>query len=212
LGRPARLRALLIDLDGVVRLWSPGNDRRAEEAAGLPAGAIRRAAFTPELLQPAITGRVPDPEWRRRVAERLRADFPAADADLAVRLWSESVGEVDAEVLGIVRACRGGRRVVLVTNATTRLPDDLRRLGLAEAWDAVVNSAEVGAAKPDTRAFAAALRAAAVDAAEALFVDDSTENVAAAEALGIPAHVHRGAGALREALRRAGWSEDLGAG
>lgn len=100
------LRALLIDLDGVVRLWEPRADAHAEQAAGLPAGAIGRAAFAPEFLHPAITGRVSAEAWRRGVSERLQRAFPAADAAMGVRLWSASAGVVDHDVAALVRACR----------------------------------------------------------------------------------------------------------
>jgi putative hydrolase of the HAD superfamily len=196
-------RALLIDLDGVLRVWDADEVARAEAAAGLPAGAVARAAFAPDLLLPALTGRVSDDQWRAAVVARLQRDHPAADATLAVRRWSAPAGQVDPIVLDLVRACRPRARVVLVTNATTRLPGDLDRLGLTAELDAIVSSAVVGAAKPDPAIYRAALRAAGVDAARACFVDDSAVNVAAAEALGISGHQYRDPAGLRDALT--GW-------
>ncbi len=195
------LRALLIDLDGVLRLWSLENDRRAEETHGLPPGALRRTAFAPELLRPAILGTVTDREWRHSVAARLRALFPTAAAEAAVRQWSVSVGAVDGAVLALVAACRRRGAAVLVTNATSRLAEDLGRLGLGEAFDAVVNSSAVGCAKPELAIYRAALAAARVEAGEAGFVDDTPANVAAARTAGIPSHLYRGAKALEDQLR-----------
>ena len=63
------------------------------------------------------------------------------------------------------------QKVVLITNATSRLSDDLRRLGLDGAFDHVVNSSAVGAAKPDPAIFRTALAVAGVEVADALFVD-----------------------------------------
>ncbi len=195
------IRALLIDLDGVVRRWDPANDARAEAAAGLPPGALRRAAFAADLLRPAITGAVTDEQWRRQVLARLRAEHPHADTEIAVRLWSESCGAVEPAVLDLVIPCRTKVRVVLVTNATTRLGADLARLGLATAFDHVVNSSAVGSAKPDARIYMEALGRAAVPAQEALFVDDAEANVAAAAALGMQTHWYRGADELAQLLR-----------
>ncbi len=61
------MRAVLTDLDGVLRIWDAHNFARAEAASGLPAGALRAAAFAPDLLEPAITGRVSDGGWRERM-------------------------------------------------------------------------------------------------------------------------------------------------
>jgi hypothetical protein len=88
------LRALLIDLDGVIRRW-PASEADLETRHGLPVGAIRSVAFAPALLQPAITGRVSDESWRAGVAQQLAAAHPRGRAHEAVRAWSAVCGEVD---------------------------------------------------------------------------------------------------------------------
>jgi putative hydrolase of the HAD superfamily len=185
------IRAMLIDFDGVLRRWDPDDTTRAEEQCGLPKGAILRAAFAPDLLRPAITGRVSDETWRQQIAERLSAGYPSAQADLAVALWSESPGAIDQRVLSTVRSCRERATVVLVTNATTRLDRDLARLGLTTTFDHVINSSVVGHAKPDSAFFAAALATAGVVAEEAFLIDDDAGNVDAAMRIGIAGHHYR---------------------
>lgn len=197
-------RALLIDLDGVIRLWRSQEDPAAEAAFGLPPGTVRRVAFAPERLLPAITGRLADAAWRAQIGVEIARQFPGADAAGAVSWWSSPYGEVDGAVVDLVRACRQRAAVVLVTNATSRLPDDLRRLGLAGAFDHVINSSVVGAAKPEPAIFGAALAAAGVEAAEALFVDDTPGHVAAARGLGLAAHHYIGAARLGDELRARG--------
>ena len=172
--------AILTDLDGVIRIWPPETDRKAERAAGLPEGAIRRTAGL------------------------LSHDFPEANVEDAVELWSVSPGEVDSEVLGIFQACRKRAQLILVTNATSRLLSDLRRLGITEDFDYMINSSEVGAAKPDPGIYSAALDTAGVAPGEALFVDDNAEHVAAANRLGIAGHIYVGATALRHELDHLG--------
>ena len=198
------IRALLIDLDGVIRSWSRQEDPAAEAAFGLPPGAVRSIAFAPERLLPAITGQITDQAWREQIRAELARQFPSADAAGAVAWWSEPHGEVNAEVIELVHACRRRAAVVLVTNATTRLPDDLRRLGIDAAFDHIINSSAVGAAKPDPAIFAAALAAAGVAAADALFVDDTPGHVEAARRLGLAAHHYTGAAGLRDRLRALG--------
>jgi putative hydrolase of the HAD superfamily len=84
---------------------------------------------------------------------------------------------------------RRGARLVVVSNWDVSLHDVLARTGLAGLVDAVVTSAEAGAAKPDPALFRAALRAAGrVRAADALHVGDSLDaDVAGARAAGVEA-------------------------
>lgn len=193
----AVLRAVVLDLDGVLRHFPADVEAGLCAAAGLPAGTVLATAFAPDRLGPAVTGAVTDEAWRSAVAADLAREHglraPAAQA--LVDGWSASPGVVDAEVLHLVASLRrSGVPVVLLTNATTRLPTDLAAPGLDTAVDAVVSSADLGATKPDERAFAAAraeaerLVGGPVAGCELLLVDDSVANVRAAAALGWRTH------------------------
>ncbi len=191
---------MLIDFDGVIRHW-PASEADLETGHGLPVGAIRSMAFTPVLLQPAITGQVSDESWRAGVAQQLAAAHPQGRAHEAVRAWSAVCGEVDQAVLRIVRLARQSAKVVLVTNATSRLSADLEQLNLADEFDAVINSSRVGVAKPSPGIFCAALDQAGVAASECVFVDDSPANIRAAEDLGMRSHLFEGVQGLRGFLQ-----------
>lgn len=191
------VRAVIFDLDGVVRRWEPPDD--LEAAHGLPAGALFGTAFAPDLVPLAITGRIPDEEWRRRVARRL-GERHGVDGDAAVAAWSATSGAVDAEVLHLVRDVRRRTPVALLTNATTRLLDDLGRLGLTAEFDAVFGSAVLGVAKPDPEVFRLVVDRLGVAPDDCLFVDDSEGHVRAAAAAGLRAHHHTTVEALRAAL------------
>ena len=70
--------------------------------------------------------------------------------------------------------------------------DDLRDVlekgwKIAAAFDAIVISAEVGVAKPDAKIYHIILDRLGVAPAEAVFVDDFSENVAGARAVGMRA-------------------------
>jgi putative hydrolase of the HAD superfamily len=197
-------RALLIDLDGVIRRWEWLPQGPIEEQFGLPAGTVAGVAFEPALLEEAVLGRITDEEWRQRVAARLAETYGRETATAAVAAWSAPAGVVDWAVLDLVRKARRRARVCLVTNASTRLEVDLQRLGIPEEFDAIVNSSRVGARKPGARIFEAALAAADVPAAQALYVDDKPGFVAAAQGLGLRGHVFTGVQSLSDALRAAG--------
>jgi putative hydrolase of the HAD superfamily len=190
---------LIIDLDGVIRHWDPQVARVAEQRTGLPAGCIEREAFAPDALTAAITGQISDENWRAGVADALAARFGPGGRQ-AVLDWSASCGRVDPDVLDLVRAQRRHRRVALFSNATTRLPRDLERLGLDQEFDQVFNSSALGAAKPSEQAFRAVLETLEATAADCIFVDDTAGHVVAAAALGLQTHHFRSAAVLTEFL------------
>ncbi|WP_158544820.1 HAD-IA family hydrolase [Blastococcus sp. TF02-09] len=195
--------ALIIDLDGVLRSWAGQRTAAIERRYGLPAGSLTAVAFAPDRLVPAVTGRTTDAAWRAGVAEELTRRHGARGED-AVREWSAPVGEVDDDVLAVVRAQRTVRTVALLSNATDRLRSDLRALSLVEEFDAVFSSAELGVAKPDPEVFVRVCAALGRAPEQCLFVDDSAEHVAAAAALGLRAHHYRSVAGLSDFLDR--WS------
>jgi putative hydrolase of the HAD superfamily len=195
--------AILVDLDGVIRVW-PESDESIAAAYNMPIDAIRNIAFSPELLNLAITGEITDEEWRARVGEQLRGEFPGTDAQDALAQWSSQTGEVDQEVLSLLRNCDRSIKLVLVTNATSRLARDLDALDISNYFHAVVNSSTVGFVKPSEQIFRFALRQADTVPERALFIDDSKANVDAAASMGILGHVHANFAQLSSFLRYAG--------
>ncbi|MFE2553106.1 HAD-IA family hydrolase [Streptomyces sp. NPDC059355] len=190
--------AVLCDFDGVPRLWDPDGMTALDRAAGLPEGTLAAAAFRPGLLDAAVTGAISDDHWRAQTASDLAGVCGSADrAAELVEKWSALTGRLDRAVLDLLAGVRGRVPVVLVSNATTRLEDDLVALDLAEAFDAVVNTARLGAAKPDPRVFEAAARLAGADPRRCLFVDDTLGHVSAARAAGMTGHHYRHADRLR---------------
>ncbi|GGP70372.1 HAD-IA family hydrolase [Saccharothrix coeruleofusca] len=195
---------LLLDLDGVLRRHGP--DDPVEDAHGLPRGALARVAF--ELAGPALVGEVPDERWREAIRDRLAADgLPRATAEAAVAAWTRP-GTVVPEVLELVRRVRRRCRVALLTNATSRLPEDLRALGLDREVDAVVSSSRIGVAKPAPEAFRRALRVLQHSPSRTLFCDDDPDNAAAARSVGIDGVHVPDYPALHEALTTRGLLDD----
>lgn len=181
-------RTLIIDLDGVVRRWEPVTP--IELRHGLPAGSLLTTAFCPELLEPAITGAVDDQRWRADIASTLRARHGGA-GERVVAEWSRSCGTVDDAVLGLVRRYRRTAPVVLLSNATSRLPADLARLGLDGEFDEVFASYHLGVAKPDPLVFELVCAELGAGPADCLFVDDTAGHVAGARAAGLCTHHYR---------------------
>jgi putative hydrolase of the HAD superfamily len=192
---------VLCDVDGVVRHWDREATARLEQEHELPAGTIAAIAFAPELLNPAVTGRISDDRWRAEIAQRLTARCGSAPrAAQVVELWSGSMGRLDDEVLELLTLARQSIPVALVSNATTRLERDLRLLGVADVIPQIVNSSRIGVAKPDPAIYLAAAERVGVAPGRCLFVDDTPVNVRAAEGLGMTGLVYREVAELRRAL------------
>lgn len=201
------IRAVLCDLDGVVRLWPPGEADAIEEAHGLPRGALLEVAFERELLARVTTGALTDEAWRAEIAQRLAATHgPAGRA--AEAAWSSLRGTLDPEMVALVQDLRARVPVVLLTNATTRLGADLLAAGLGEAFDAVASSSQLGVAKPDPAVYVRAAALVGATPAESVLVDDTDVHVEGARAAGCEAILHRDATTTRGALVALGlWSD-----
>ena len=131
------------------------------------------AVFKDELGVPELP--LPDAREALLASLRFRAFDDAAPALRALR--------------------QRGLRLVVLSNWDCSLRDVLDEAGLLELVDEAVPSAQAGAAKPDVRAFEAALLAAGCEAGEAVHVGDSEENdVAGASRAGIRAVLVRRGG------------------
>jgi putative hydrolase of the HAD superfamily len=195
-------RALLIDLDGVLRRWDPQVDQAVEATYGLAPGTLLKTAMTWDIYRPAVAGEITDADWMRLIAMRL--PLPEPDGAAAVAEWQEHRGHVDREVLELVREVRAaGLPVGLATNATDRLRGDLEALGLADEVDVVVSSWELKIHKPAPEFFAAACAALGQDPQWVLFVDDDDRAIRGARAAKLLAYrwtERREFGYLRAAL------------
>ena len=187
---------LIMDLDGVLLHRDLAQRAALESAHGLPEGTLLRYAFQGDTFEAAITGRVSDEVWRSDIADRLVHDFDGRGRE-AVQQWSRSYGYLDQDVLEVVQAQRRLRPVVVLTNSTTRLPQELAALGLVEQVDGVFNSAQLGLAKPDSAVFVEVCSRLGVSAQRCAFVDDSAKSVEAAGEVGLQAHHFREVVGLR---------------
>lgn len=178
---------LIIDLDGVVRQWDRSVATAAECRHDLPLGSIENEAFAGAAFLDAITGTISDIEWRRRITESLISRF-GPSAGQAVSEWSSAIGAVNVEVLEVTRLQRTRMRVALFSNATSRLPDDLKSLALDTEFDAVFNSSELHLAKPSSESFLAVADTLDCRPEDCLFVDDTLRHVVAASDLGMTSH------------------------
>lgn len=192
------LQAVLFDLDGVIRHFSADHIATVERRHGLGAGEIARCAFADDVLEPVITGRVTRGAWIEQIGADLGNEQAATE-------WGQTPSIVDETMLRLIDDVRArGLRTAILTNGTDTVTAEIEALGLAPHFERVFNSAEIGVAKPDPRAFRHVLDALSLDAAEVLFTDDSASKLAGAVAVGMPTHHFHRASDLRATLREYG--------
>ncbi len=181
---------VLIDFDGVIRQW-PGNEvSQAEAALGISQGALYSCAFSTELLNLAVCGEISHQQWCDRVTEQLARHWGEETAAQLVKIWNQAEWFIDTPLIEGIRQHTPESKLVLVTNGTSQLEADLASVSLQDSFDLVVSSSHIGVAKPDRLFFEIALQLAGGNPVNAVFIDDSEANVAAAKAMGIDSHVY----------------------
>jgi putative hydrolase of the HAD superfamily len=176
-----------LDADGVP--WKERFFRLFAEEAAAAAESFDRAFYDAD---DALVGTVPrDLSFEhtvgllaRGVAEKLGRPETAAPVALRFLADSRACLARSAEVLAHLH---GRYRVGIVSNFYGNLEAVCREAGLGAHCDVAVDSAIVGAQKPDPRIFTAALCALGARPEEAVFIGDSLpRDMAGAKALGMP--------------------------
>ncbi len=178
----SRYRGLLVDWGGVMTTNLFDSFRAFCESEGLSVETVgehfRNDPASRELLIGLETGKLPEEEFEPRFAAILGVN---ADG-LIDRLFAG--GRPDLMMQEAVRRSRdAGIRTGLLSNSwgTRRYPRDV----LAELFDGVVISGEVGIRKPDAEIYELAAREIDVEPSACVFVDDLPFNLPPAQDLGM---------------------------
>ena len=177
-----RYRGLLVDYGGVLTTDLFDSFRSFCEREGLDPSAVRRVfredRGARELLIGLETGRLPEEEFEPRFAAVL--GVPAAG--LIDRMFAGSRPD-EAMQTAVLRARAAGVRTGLISNSWgTRRYDRAR---LAELFDGVVISGEVGIRKPSPEIYTLGSEAIGVEPSACVFVDDLPFNLEPAAELGM---------------------------
>lgn len=178
------IRAVIFDLGGVLVRTEDRQPRRLlAERLGLSYEAIDELVFTNASGRQATVGELTTHQHWLSVMTAL--GLPEQEMrDFQAAFWGGD--RLDTELVDLLRTLRGRYTTALLSNAW----DNLRQVltdhwRIADAFDELIISAEVGLAKPDPRIYRLALERLAVLPHEAVFVDDVQENIAAAQAVGL---------------------------
>ena len=204
------LRALILDYGDVLcQPQLPECIRRMAEVASVPVPTFTDAYWayrdpyhvdwTAERYWRAVLehARSPLGEGARREAFPMLSSLDAT----SWTAYRESTWNIAA------RFKDGGGRTAMLSNGVPEVMARVRQeRSLERCFDVVVVSCEVGCAKPDPAIYQLTLRRLQVEPQAALFVDDRTENLDAARAIGLQTFHFTGESeaALRERLASRG--------
>ncbi len=202
-----KIRAVIFDYGGVLmRTADPTARRELEQQFGMQPGDVYKVVFGNPLWDEALLGHVSTTSFWADVGRQLELN----DSELVeFRRVFWSGDRLDEELVALIHDLRdAGYRTAMLSNA----PADLRQIveqlmgitGAFDGFDTVVLSGGEGLMKPDPAIFELALERLGVAAEEAVFVDDSRVNVAAAQQVGLHTTRFRGLSPLRKWLRGLG--------
>lgn len=185
-------QGLLVDFGGVLTTNVFESFRAFCEAEGLDPQTVKRLfredpAALGELRR-LERGELTEDEFSERFAPLLGITDTGGLVD---RLFAGMAPD-EAMIEAVKRAKRAGFRTGLISNSWGAGRYD--RDSFPEMFDGVVISGEVGLHKPEPEIFHLGAERVGLEPPDCVFVDDLRENCEGAEAVGMTAVLHRGAG------------------
>lgn len=179
------IRAVIFDWGGVLMRTAAHSFRLAWDARlGLEPGRLEQLVFGSAEWKQAQLGQLSEEDVWASLRARLNLS-PKALAELRCDFWAGD--QLDEELVKLMGDLRPRCKTALLSNFPASLRVLLGQLGLADTFDAILISGEVGVVKPNARIYQLAAERLGVPAGDCLFVDDFVENVAGARAAGMQA-------------------------
>ena len=192
------LAAVLFDLGGVLlRTEHQAPREHLAERLNMTYEDLDRIVFASESARLASVGAISTAKhWEAVLA---RVGRPASEAD-EIRAEFFAGDVIDRDLIRYIRDLRPRHKTGLLSNGWPDLREYVVQNHFEDAFDVVIISAEVNRMKPDPEVYGIALRDLGVRPAEAAFVDDTPENIAAANALGMHGILFKNPAQMRSAL------------
>ena len=180
------IKAVIFDFGGVlVRTEDRAPRQELADRLGMTYDEVNELIFESESARRATVGEITTQEHWETL--RFELGLPAEEFQ---RVPKEFFGGdvLDEALIDYIRSLRPRYRTALLSNAW----DDLRGVvinewQIADAFDELIISAEVGVAKPDAGIYELTLERLNVAPSEAVFVDDFPRNIKGAHAVGMHA-------------------------
>ena len=185
-------QAIIFDFGGVLMRTEDKEPRtQLAHSLGRSYTQLEEVVFNGPSELPAALGELSAGQHWSSVAKTLQI------AETQIPSFQEAFwggDRMDTQLVDRIRRLKQHYRTALLSNAWSDLRDFLvNRWKIADAFDQMVISAEVGLVKPDQRIYHLVLERLQVPAQAAIFLDDVMENVEAARSVGLTAIQFRSA-------------------
>jgi epoxide hydrolase-like predicted phosphatase len=180
------IRALITDFGGVLVRTRTDRSRRALEVRlGLLPNTLENRVFGGEISLRGQHGEISEEEFWQAVARDLDcARIGLTPQTFRTEFFADDF--LDEDLVAFIRGVRPQLKTGLISNAWSGMREMIHTtVPIADAFDALVISAEEKMMKPDPRIYQLALDRLGVCADEAIFLDDVQENIEACQALGM---------------------------
>lgn len=180
------IRAVIFDLGGVlIRTVESVTREQMAARLGVTRLDLEEMVFGDDSGTRAQRGEIQaNQHW-----ENLRLRLKMTPEEITIfqkDFWSGD--RLDTKLVDYIRGLRQSYRTALLSNAFSDLREMItRRWKIADAFDEIVISSEVGMMKPDPLIYRFVLERLNVAAPEAVFVDDFVRNVEGARVVGMHA-------------------------
>jgi len=195
------IKAVIFDLGGVLVRTEDRTPRvQLAQRLGMTYAELSDLIFNGDSAKQAAVGAITTEAHWEYIRQRLQLSsqefqrVPRQRLQLSSQefqrvpeeFWSGD--QVDQSLVALLRSLRPQYKTALLSNAWDDLRDVLANSWrIIDAFDEAIISAEVGVVKPEARIYQIALDRLAVNANEAVFVDDFVENVTGARQVGMHA-------------------------
>src|SRR5918996_3230138 len=177
------IKAVFFDLGGViVRTEFQAPRQQLADRLGMDYDDLVKIVFDSDSGIKATIGEISSDDHWDSVLKRLNR--PTSEL-VAIRNEFFAGDILDRTLLDYIRSLRGKYKTGLISNAWGDLRDFILREKFDDAFDKMIISAEVGAAKPEAKIFKIALEQFGVKPNEAVFVDDFLINIEGCEKVGM---------------------------
>ncbi|MDP1547943.1 MAG: HAD family phosphatase [Anaerolineales bacterium] len=175
--------AVFFDFGGVIqRTEFQAPRQHLAQRFGMEYDDIDKLIFQSPSAVKATCGEIKVEEHWKAIARRLKIK-----GDQVTEVESEFFGGdvIDWSIIEFLRGLRPRFKTGLISNAWSDMREYLVRKNIADVFDHLIISAEVGMAKPEAGIYRLALEQAQVEAGEAVFVDDVRANIEACQQIGM---------------------------
>lgn len=196
-----RIRAVIFDFGGVIARTTDFTSRDGlADRLGMTRLELEKLVFLGESGFNAQQGVISVDQHWTNLQKRLKLS-PEGIVAFQKEFWGGD--SIDMDLVDYIRSLKKRYRTGLLSNAFSDLRVRLvERWKIADAFDEILISSEIGVTKPDPRIYHIALERVGVVPDEAVFVDDFLHNVEGARSVGMHAIQFRNPDQIRVELEQ----------